>query len=267
MPKTFFTSKLSWYTSRRTSGISSRMILNVQILRDKSCTTVGRNWIKALRRAEIRSNGWSVWRFEKNCANIVRYLFRLAENLKERYWYPFLLDSALVQVSQIFALSPPAQSNLDVLHEWLERPKYGKGFLKGVESQTWDLEKGRADYVTLSNKQVEQDILTRWIYKLVPGTLHQCCGHRFKKAVENIDAGDDLFEYNDSHLSRTAHTLSSALSSLLPTISIFALYYVKNMPARLGLIMAFTTMFAAILELVSNARRAEVFAITTALVK
>lgn len=172
----------------------------------------------------------------------------------------------MIQVSQISALSPPTQPNLDVLHDWLKGPKYGKGFLKGVESQTWDLEKGRADYVTLSNKQVEQDILTRWIYKIVPGTLHPCCGRRFK-AVENIDAGNDLFEYKDSHLNRTAHTLSSALSSLLPTLSIFALYYVKNMPARLGLILAFTTIFAAILELVSNARRAEVFAITTASVK
>ena len=73
-----------------------------------------------------------------------------------------------------------------------------------------------------------------------------------------------IFEYPDSSLDRAARTLNTLLSSLLPTLSIFVLYYVKSPPARLGLILGFTIVFAITLQCVSRARPADIFAATAA---
>ncbi len=62
--------------------------------------------------------------------------------------------------------------------------------------------------------------------------------------------GDDLFDYRDS--------------SIVPTLSIFMLYYVRSPPARLGLVLVFPTMFACVLQLVARARTSEVFVATAA---
>jgi len=59
---------------------------------------------------------------------------------------------------------------------------------------------------------------------------------------------DKLFDYIDS--------------SIIPTLSIFMLYYVRSPPARLGLVLVSTTMFACVLQLVVRARALEVFADT-----
>ncbi|MCJ1452195.1 hypothetical protein MMC28_002537 [Mycoblastus sanguinarius] len=166
----------------------------------------------------------------------------------------------LSEYIQVAAISSPTPHNVTLLREWLERPKYGKGFLRGVEAKAWDLEKGTQDFITLSNQQVERDGLSRFIYWLVPGIYHRLWGMHW--STPTVEGG--IFEYPDSSLDRAARTLNTLLSSLLPTLSIFVLYYVKSPPARLGLILGFTIVFAITLQCVSRARPADIFAATAA---
>jgi uncharacterized membrane protein YjjB (DUF3815 family) len=65
-------------------------------------------------------------------------------------------------------------------------------------------------------------------------------------------------------INRAVAIISMALSAVLLIVSIVALYVVRNNNVRLGLICAFTAMFAGSVHLLTNARRAELFASTAA---
>jgi hypothetical protein len=54
------------------------------------------------------------------------------------------------------------------------------------------------------------------------------------------------------------------VSAVLPTASIFALYYAHNTPTRLGIIMAFSVSFSVVLALCTTAKRVEIFAASAA---
>jgi len=56
------------------------------------------------------------------------------------------------------------------------------------------------------------------------------------------------------------------VASLLPAISILALYFIHNMLARLGAIMAFSALFSFTLAIFTTAKRIEIFAATAAYV-
>ena len=53
-------------------------------------------------------------------------------------------------------------------------------------------------------------------------------------------------------------------SSLLPTLAILVLYFVKSMLVRIGLVIVFTFMFSFVLSIFTGARNVEVFSATAA---
>ena len=63
-----------------------------------------------------------------------------------------------------------------------------------------------------------------------------------------------------------ADIISTVVSSALPVTAIIALKSINRMIIRLVTIAGFTMTFSLILTLMTNARRAEVFAATAALV-
>jgi len=80
-------------------------------------------------------------------------------------------------------------------------------------------------------------------------------------------SGEDwngVWHYEEDGLVKVANTISTFLSSLLPTTSIVVLYFVNAPLARLAAVMAFTALFSLTLAIVAKARRADVFAATTA---
>lgn len=170
-------------------------------------------------------------------------------------------DTTLLQVSQIAKSGALSAHNLHLLEGRLERLKYGGGFLQGIESKTWDLEKGPQEYLTLSSKPADHELdpMSRLLRYLIPNIYHRHWGHK-----HHSPDNDNLFEYKDSSIHKFIRTISTPLSALLPTLSIFVLYYVRSQPARLGLVLLFTTMFAVVLQLVARARTVEVFAATAA---
>jgi hypothetical protein len=84
---------------------------------------------------------------------------------------------------------------------------------------------------------------------------------------ENPPVGENrsgLYYYSDAHIQRAIYILGTVASSLTPMVSIIALYFVRHLGARLGLVCAFTLMFALCLALATRARRIEIFAATAA---
>jgi hypothetical protein len=71
-----------------------------------------------------------------------------------------------------------------------------------------------------------------------------------------------VFLFREEHVERLIAVVSVILAALLLVGSIVALYFVQAPGLRLGLLGVFTSLFAASVALLTNAKRAELFAAT-----
>lgn len=131
-------------------------------------------------------------------------------------------------------------------------------YLLGRDSSVW--KDSKDDLVSL-NPVYDFDHVTEWFIRYGLTWYHRFIGHRLKNTA-NADA--NLYHYNDAHLELPVHILSTTLASLLPILAIVILYLVKDTAKRLGLIAAFTAVFAVCLAVVTKARRVDVFSTTAA---
>lgn len=70
--------------------------------------------------------------------------------------------------------------------------------------------------------------------------------------------------FSDDRVRRTTRIVAVVLASILPVLSIVILYYVHPTNIRIGLIIVFSTLFSAVVALVSDARNSEIMAATAA---
>lgn len=70
--------------------------------------------------------------------------------------------------------------------------------------------------------------------------------------------------FNEKSISTTVAVINVLVAALLLIGSITGLYFVRSDAAKLGMLAAFTAAFALSLGLMTNARRAEIFAATAA---
>lgn len=73
-----------------------------------------------------------------------------------------------------------------------------------------------------------------------------------------------LVNYEDLKIVDTARLMSTVLASVLPTLSIVILYFIRSLIGRLGALVGFSTLFAISVAVFTNARRVEVFSATAA---
>ncbi|KAL8936837.1 MAG: hypothetical protein Q9216_004722 [Gyalolechia sp. 2 TL-2023] len=161
-----------------------------------------------------------------------------------------LPDNALLQFSQVQALPKPCMKDLNTLQEWLDRPEGGDFFLQGREADTWNYQD---DVLTMSRCHTERDALTG------SDDLSVLKGKR-----RHTEDSNGVWHYRYDRMTTILNGISTVLSSLLPSASIFVLYFLQNPVARLAAIMVFTTVFSSTLLLVTKARRFDIFAATTA---
>ena len=81
---------------------------------------------------------------------------------------------------------------------------------------------------------------------------------------ETFDLESNIFIYRDSHFYRIAKIVGTLISSLIPIGSTIILYFVKDMPTRLGIVCLFTAIFSIVLSFVTSGTRVEIFAATAA---
>lgn len=100
--------------------------------------------------------------------------------------------------------------------------------------------------------------------------LHERFLHHFKKKINILDSltfthkEEPIYTYSEKRITAGVGFLVTSLAYLLPTLPIFALYYITSMAGRLGIIVGFTFCFSVTVTLVTKARRVECFAATAA---
>jgi len=110
------------------------------------------------------------------------------------------------------------------------------------------------------------DALSRWIDSHLLRLYHNKIGHRLHDPISLAEASVQLpiIHYSDSKLAAAVNAISTILSSLLPTMSIFALYFIQSQLARMAAIVAFSLLFSIVLSIIAKAKRIDCFAATTA---
>ncbi|PMD53448.1 uncharacterized protein K444DRAFT_668062 [Hyaloscypha bicolor E] len=168
-------------------------------------------------------------------------------------------NETLLLQKQLRTGASPNSSDLAFVRRWFIDEKMGDDPLIGQDRELWETS-SRSDLITLKPRRSD-DPLAAFFLKRVFIWWHHCLGHRVKKPA---DEEANYFEYRDKNVLRVADCLSSIISSMLLVVSILVLYFVNSMLARLGIVAAFTMLFSLTLTLVTNARKAEVFAGTAA---
>lgn len=117
------------------------------------------------------------------------------------------------------------------------------------------------DLVTLCPRKKE-DPFSNWVVdNAIEKLFRYGCACFLRPSRANMRG---IIGYEDGKIMQITYWLTSVIASLLPIGSIVILYKVHSMAARLGIIAAFNVLVSLCLSAFTNAKRAEVFAITAA---
>jgi uncharacterized membrane protein YkgB len=73
-----------------------------------------------------------------------------------------------------------------------------------------------------------------------------------------------MYYFNETAISRIVGVIAVIVAAFFLIGAIMVLYFVNNVGRRLGIVSVFTVSFAATVGLLTNAKRAEIFASTAA---
>jgi hypothetical protein len=154
------------------------------------------------------------------------------------------------------------------LREWFRGPA---GFpLIGTDSQTWgnlfenEVNKAtgqRSDLQDLVAPAMEprNNSIIEIIVRLILPTYHRFFGSR--KQASN---GGTIVSYSDTTIIRISTAITTLIACLLPIASATALYAIKNMAIRLGVVAALTMTATLAIMLLTAATTREIIFISVA---
>ncbi|XPS92847.1 hypothetical protein M3J09_002224 [Ascochyta lentis] len=183
-------------------------------------------------------------------------IVRIGVKLKE-------YNQALILASQVQRVVQPTNRELNQLVDWLSRPKGENGFLVGEEAKVWQCE-DVSEYVTLFPRELEDDAFTSLLSGRLLDLYHKAFGHRRQKKYGTGARDVEVRKYSAERIGKASNIVVAAISSLLPTLVILALYFVKRMIVRIGLVIMFTAVFSIALAWFTDARKVEIFSATAA---
>jgi hypothetical protein len=180
----------------------------------------------------------------------VEKLEELGGLLKEYY-------KSLLRQAQISQFQKPSARVLSTFRDYLE----GTGF-KAEGMDGMPLISGRAgrflseefegDLIAL-RAAAEEDVLSKFLQD-----------HWAFQKRQSTDPIDRTTLYKNSHVVRTVSAVSMIIAAVLLISAILSLHVVTKEKFKLGLVAMYTLLFALSVSLLTNARRAEVFAATAA---
>ncbi|KAL8668306.1 MAG: hypothetical protein Q9168_007064 [Polycauliona sp. 1 TL-2023] len=174
---------------------------------------------------------------------------RIRVKIKE---YQIFVDEALVLESRVLALSAPTPRSLNIFKRWyLHHPR---PVLWGRDK---DLFRNEQDLVALA--PVETDRLNIFLQEYLGWFLKE-------KRETSSSQQEDLYYFPLKRIQRARAVISILLSATLLIGAIVCLVNSdpKDTNFRVGMIVLFTCLFAAVVGFLTNARRAEIFASTAA---
>lgn len=158
-------------------------------------------------------------------------------------------------------LRKPTKTNLSFLQDWFRRPEMGNLPISSMDRDAWCKEE-EGDLMVVDD-QAPRDLFTAWTNDTLIPAFHLAIGRHFKDTI-SWDPTSGLSSYSDRRVQHFVDALGTLVSSLFPVLSIVVLYCVNRTALRLGIIAIFTGIFSLALSLLTQARRVEIFAATTA---
>lgn len=161
----------------------------------------------------------------------------------------------LLLQSQIAAHKGPSTRVLDTCRDYVQGRAYtstNKQSMPIISGRAKDFLSEKADLIAL-RRPPEEDLLSRYLQDNWPFPSR-----------EASDPLDRTTIYKNKHVVRTVAFISLLLAAILLIGAIVSLHSVSSDGAKLGLLTVFTLLFAGSIGLLTNARRAEVFAATAA---
>ena len=153
--------------------------------------------------------------------------------------------------------------DIDFLQRFLMTKDMGSLALVGDDATTWGSlgnPNGYSPDLVALRPRHNEDLFSGWVAKnAATNFFFSCCTKLRKPSPVHGVVG-----FEDSTIFRVTAWITSILASLLLIASIVVLYVVHPMKARLGIIASFNLLVSTCLSTFTKAKRAEVFAITTA---
>jgi hypothetical protein len=173
------------------------------------------------------------------------------------------LDDTLIQQAVITAMKEPSSYDLRDLQKYFREMKLP---LLGLDKTIWGWPKVNSsthhphapDLVTL-RPRAEQDSFSKWVVEKALKRFFRYSKRRLERSRVNGMKG-----YDDEKFLQITYLITSIIASLIPSISIITLYYIKSTIARLGMLAVFNLLISVCLTAFTTARRADIFAITAA---
>ncbi|EEU37142.1 uncharacterized protein NECHADRAFT_8348, partial [Fusarium vanettenii 77-13-4] len=178
-------------------------------------------------------------------------------------------NTSLSATGAVQSLPSPEKRPLEFIRLWLEGAGGGEYFPLGTESTIWEMQ-SRDEYVSVTPiasgdriSSLVRGILLD-IYHFFAESLKKI-QRRFNKTSQSSTAAvPRIRKYDDERLQAVSDGITAALASLLPTLMILVLYFVKRMLVRIGLVIVFTTIFSVVMSFYPGAKKGEVFAAVAA---
>ncbi|KAF2184809.1 hypothetical protein K469DRAFT_666150 [Zopfia rhizophila CBS 207.26] len=167
-----------------------------------------------------------------------------------REYYEVLLLQA-----QIADLKFPSSRVLSTFRDYVEGHALkvpGMDSAPIISGRAKDMLKDETDLVAL-RRAADEDLLSKLLQD-----------HWAFQKRRTVDPLDRTTIYKGQHIVRTVAAISMVLAAILLIGAIISLHIVTRPKAKLGMVAGFTVLFAFSVALLTNARRAEVFAATAA---
>lgn len=137
------------------------------------------------------------------------------------------------------------------MREWLDRTDFGDSFLSGTIEDTWDPQKSMDDFFSFApSGGLSFDLARAWI-----GLRRGLTSSRARGRIISVDGSEG---------GGIAQGLAVVVSSVFPVLPVVVLFFIHNLLVRIGVILAFTALFAAVLVFGLKLSAEKTLTITTA---
>jgi len=177
-------------------------------------------------------------------------------------WLTRREDAALIQQHKLHQIPEPDRFDLNDVYCLLHSDAMDGGGLGGDDREIWglpdDSEMYAPDLIGVCPRE-PADPFSRWVSENAI-YLFRCGLGRLKKP----DKHHGRRVYYDTTVLRVTSWITSILASLLPIASILILLHLDSLKMKLWVIGAFNVLLSVCLKTLTEAKRAELFAVTAA---
>ncbi|KIY00889.1 uncharacterized protein Z520_03555 [Fonsecaea multimorphosa CBS 102226] len=170
-------------------------------------------------------------------------------------------NEALLQHRGLSSLKKPTKYKINFLRDWRDDPKLGGQPIISDDRHAWS-EAHEGDLISTTDTN-QMDATSTWISETLLPNYHWWIGKHHKEAVD-WDPLTGIANYSNKGIVHAVDILATVVSCLFSVLSIVALNAVQSISLRIGMTAVFTAVFCLCLAAVTEARRIEVFAATSA---